>query len=149
VNSSTFTTHVRNWGSLLVALALGPTFIVFGYQGHALVFRAAAGAWILLCAFVVPALAIVAGRFKFLAWQAAIISITLSVIWDNLRLNALQQNDILSLVFVSWAGGSLLSAPVPIYFALRALSPRQRYIVGAVIAVVALLLWLSIKTITR
>lgn len=140
--------RLREWISLVAALAIGPAFLLIGYQIPGLIFGAAAGANIVLCAFVVPSLTLAAGRFKFLVWQVAVISIVLAVIGDNLRLNAIHRSQIPSLAYVFWAGGTLLSSPLPIYLLLRPLAPRQRYIVGITIGAAALALWFGLKRIT-
>lgn len=140
--------HLREWISLIAAVAIGPTFLLIGYHVPGLIFGAAAGAYILLCATVVPLLTLAAGRLKFLAWQIAIISIVLAVIGDNLRLNAIHRDEIRSAAYVFWAGGTLVSSPLPIYFVLKPLAPRQRYIVGVIIGAIALGLWFGLKRIT-
>ena len=143
------TEPLREWISFAAAIALGPTFLLIGYQIHGLVFGAAAGAGIIVCAVVVPLLTIAAGRIKFLAWQVAIVSLTLAVLWDNLRLNAIQRGDIASMVYVFWAGGTLLSSPLPIYFLLRWVPARRRYLAAIAIAMVAVAMWTGIRRITR
>jgi hypothetical protein len=140
--------HLREWTSLVAAIAIGPAFLLLGRHIPGLIFGAAASANILLCAIVVPLLTAAAGRFKFLAWQVAIISIALAVVGDNLRLNAIHRNEIPSVAYVFWAGGTLLSSPLPIYFLLKPLAPRQRYIVCIFIGAIALALWFGLKRIT-
>jgi hypothetical protein len=140
--------RLREWISLIVAVVIGPAFLLIGYRVPGLIFGAAAGAYILVCATVVPLLTLAAGRLKFLAWQIAIISIVLAVIGDNLRLNAIHRNEIPSTAYVFWASGTLLSSPLPIYFLLKPLALRQRYIVGIIIGATALALWFGLKRIT-
>lgn len=147
-NTSPTGQRVREWGSLIAAAAIGPTFLLLGYHVPGLVFRTAAGADIFLCALIVPALVFVAGRRKFVAWQLAIISITLAVLGDNIRLNAIHHGEILEMAFVFWATGTLLSSPVPMYFLLKPLTPRWRILVSIMIGLIALSLWLGLKRIT-
>jgi hypothetical protein len=137
----------RDWISLIAAIAVGPVFLKIGYK-TGLVFDAAAFAYFLCCMFVVPILTLCAGRLKFLTWQIAILSLAFTVVEDNLRLNAIYPSEIAGIAFLFWALGTLLSSPVPIYFLLRPLAPRQRYAFGVVLAVAALALWFGIKRIT-
>jgi len=139
---------MREWITLAGAVAIGPAFLLIGYRIPGLVFGATTIANALLCAVVVPLLTVAAGRFKFLAWQTAVISITLAVVGDNVRLNAIQRNEILSVAYVFWAAGTLLSSPFPIYLLLKPLAPRQRYIAFVLIGLIALALWLGIKKVT-
>jgi hypothetical protein len=57
-------------------------------------------------------------------------------------------SEIPSLAYVFWAGATLLSSPLPIYFLLKPLALRQRYIASMIIGAIALALWLGIKRIT-
>ena len=139
--------NLREWIRLIAAIAVGPVFLLVGYRAR-LVFAPAAAAYILVCVLIVPLLTVAAGRFRFPAWQLAIISVDLSVIGDNLRLNAIHRSEIPSTAFVLWAGGTLLSSPLPVYFLLKPLAPRRRWIVGIMITLTVLLLWLTIKRIT-
>jgi hypothetical protein len=149
MDSSIPHTPLRNWASLAVAVALGPAFIIVGYRIHGLVFGAATGAAIVVCSVVVPLLTMAGGRFWLPVWQVAVISMTLAVVGDNIRLNAMHRNEIASVAYVLWAGGTLLSCPLPIYLFLHELSPRQRYISCVLIAATGLVLWLGIKAITK
>jgi hypothetical protein len=136
------------WLSLAAAIAIGPAFLLIGYQIPGLIYGAAAGAYILLCAIIVPLLTLAAGRLKFLVWQLAIVSTMSAVIGDDLRLNAVYRSELSSLAYVFWASGTLLSSPLPIYFLLKPLAMRQRYIASIVIGAIALALWFGIKRIT-
>jgi len=98
--------------------------------------------------FVVPMLTLIAGRYKFWAWQLAIISLTVTVIQDNFRLNAMNRWEVPRVAFTFWAVGTLFSAPVPAYFFLRPLAPRQRLIFAIVIVSVSIAMWLGVKRIT-
>ena len=140
--------RLREWITLSAAIAIGPASLLIGYQIPGLVFGAAAGASIFVCAIVVPLLTLAAGRLKFLAWQLAIISTVLAAIGDNLRLNAIHRSEVPSVAYVFWAGGTLLSSPLPIYFLLKPLVPRQRYVVGIIVGAVAYVLWFGLKRIT-
>jgi hypothetical protein len=139
--------NLRERISLIAATAIGPIFLVVGYRAPP-AFAPAAVGYILVCFLIVPLLTAAGGRFKFLAWQLAIFSIDLAVIGDNLRLNAIHRSEIPPTAFVFWAGGTLLSSPLPVYFLLKPLAPRRRWIVGIMVILTALLLWLAIKRIT-
>jgi hypothetical protein len=141
------TTHAisrrsREWLSLAGALALGPLFIVVGYS-LGLVFAPASYYFFACCLLIVPLLTIAAGRYKFLAWQLAVLSLALAVAGDNLRLHAIHYIEVPGLVYGFWAIGVLLSSPVPVYFLLRALKGRRRYVAGILVVVVAVALWLG------
>jgi hypothetical protein len=112
-------------------------------------FGAAAIAYFVLCALGVPLLVVAAGRLKFFAWQIAIVSLTSAVVVDNIRQNAIHRSEIPSVAFGSWALGTLFSSPLPLYFILRPLTPRQKYIVGLFIGGLCLALWLGLEKITR
>ena len=85
------------------------------------------GYFYFLCSVVVVPLFILgAGRFKLLAWQLGVVSLTLCVLADNLWNHAILRGDVPRVAFVFWTLGTLLSSPVPIYFLLRPLTPRRR-----------------------
>jgi hypothetical protein len=136
----------RDLISLVAALAIGPLSLV-GYAIPGLIFGAAAAFYFLYCAVVPPLVILIADRLKFLVWQLAIASLTLTVVGDNLRQGRMPGNDVARIMFVFWTSGTLLSSPVPIYFLLRPLTWRQRGFSGAAIAVIALALWLGLKRI--
>ncbi len=103
--------------------------------------------YIVCCAVVVPLFIFGAGRFKLVAWQLGVASLALSVIGDNIWNHAILRDEIPRVVFLFWALGALSSSPVPVYFLLKPLTPRRRYIAGAVIAGVAIALSLGLKKI--
>ena len=140
---------MRQWICLIVAIAIGPVFLLTGYHIPGLMYGAAAAAVIGVWVIVVPWLTIAAGDFKLLVWQISILSITCAIIGDNLRLNAIHRKELVGAAYVFWACGTLLSSPLPIYFLLRPLETRRRFIVGGIIVIVALTLGLGIKKITR
>src|SRR5881296_2722705 len=140
--------HLLNWMSVVAAIAIGPVFLSIGYAIPGLTFGTAAATYFLCCAIVVPLLTLVAGRLKFSTWQLAIVSFTFTVIGDNLRLGSMHRNEIVWVTYVFWAIGTLLSSPLPIYFLLRPLPRRRRYVFGIAIAAVGLALWLLLKRIT-
>lgn len=135
------------WISLAGEAVVGPAFLVAGYA-MGLVFGLGAYFYVLCCAVVVPLLMFGAGRFKLVAWQLGVASLTLSVIGDNIGNHAISRREIPRVAFVFWALGILSSSPAPIYLLLSPLTPRRRYIAGAVIAAVAIALSLGLKKIT-
>jgi hypothetical protein len=147
MNTSPTSHRLREWVSVAAAGAIGPVFVIVG-NSAGLVFRAGAVAFILICVFIVPVLTLAADRLKFLAWQLAIVSIVLAVVGDNIRLNAIHRSQIPTVAFVFWAGGTLLSSPLPIYLLLKPLSSRRRNIVAIMIMAVAIVLCLGLRRIT-
>jgi hypothetical protein len=123
--------RLREWLSLVAAIALGPAFLLVGGQ--------VPGSYVIVCVLVVPLLTLAAGRLKFMAWQVAILSMTLTVIADNLRDNAIHGGEIPWTVYVFWAMGTLCSSPLPVHGMLRRLGPRKRYAAGVGIAAIALI----------
>jgi hypothetical protein len=69
------------------AIALGPVFLKIG-DAIGLAFGAAAIAYFLVGIVIVPLLTFAASRLRFLLWQLAVLSLTVSVIQDNLRSSA-------------------------------------------------------------
>jgi hypothetical protein len=137
------------WISLVAAVAAGPAFLLVGYHVSGLVFRAAAGAGLIVFILVVPLLVALAGALRFIVWQVAIASMTVTVIADDLRLHAMHQSEIAPTTFVFWAAGTLLSSPLPIYLFLKGLRGRERYLACILIAVIATALWFGIEAVTR
>lgn len=142
--------HLRDWvgvGAVFASIAFGPVFLKVGYALH-LVFGAG-GIFYLICSIiVVPLLTLAAGRWKFVAWQAAIISVTVTVIYDFYVPNPVDRGDVPRTAYVFWAGGTLFSAPLPVYFFLRPMAPRQRLVFALVLAAVGIAMWLGLKRIT-
>jgi len=134
--------RVREWLIAAGAVAIGPIFLGVGYAAN-LMFGLAAAAFLWVCAVVVPLLTYASGRLKFLVWQLAVLSLVLSDVGDNLRLHAIQGQEILAVAFGSWTLGTLISSPLPIYMLMRPLEKRQRIIVGLIIAVAALALYVG------
>jgi hypothetical protein len=133
----------RDWFSLCGAICCGPILLGIGSTIPGLVFGAAAMYYFLICAIIVPLLVVLADRLKAWAWQIAVGSLTLTVIRDGIP-----KSQTASVAFVFWATGTLLSCPVPIYFLLQPLTPRQRYVYGIAVATTGIALWLGLKGIT-
>jgi hypothetical protein len=136
--------HRRDPIAISVAVALGPVFTAAGYCMH-LIYDSGAVFYFLFCALVIPFVTLLASRSRFLTWQLAVFSLMLSVIFDNLRVNAIDRREIVSVSFLFWAVGTLLSSPVPAFLLLRSVTPRHRYVFGALIVV----LWVGVKRITH
>ena len=89
------------WISLAGEAAVGPAFLVAGYA-MGLVFGLGAYFYVLCCAVVVPLLMFGAGRFKLVAWQLGVASLTLSVIGDNIGNHAISEAKFLE--WLSYSG---------------------------------------------
>jgi hypothetical protein len=136
--------RLRPWIFLGAAAAVGPVFLKLGdWAGP--VFGAAGAAVILVWIVIVPLLVLAGGRFPFLVWQVAVLSIALTTILSGLEDHFLRHNQILSVLFSFWAGGTLFSLPLPSYLFLRRLPVRQRYVFGILILGLAALLWIGVR----
>ena len=141
--------HWREWTGIALAIVTGPAFVQIGYAIPGLVFGASAAFYFASCVIVVPLVTLVASRWRFLAWQLAIVSLSMTILVHNIRLRAIHRSEIPSVVYVLWGLGTLLSSPLPIYYLLRPMAARQRYLAGITIAIAAFVLWLGIRRITR
>jgi len=142
--------HLRDWITVIAVLAaigFGPAFLQIVNACN--MGFGVGGIFAFLCFIcVVPVLTFAAGPLKFLAWQLAIISLTVTVIQDNFRLDAMNTWEVPRVAYVFWATGTLLSSPLPAYFFLRSMAPRKRFIFGIAIASVSIAMWLGVKRIT-
>ena len=129
--------------SIFGALALGPVFLLLGYWQGNFVYGLAALAYFFVCAAIVPLLVLYARRLRVLVWQLAVASLDLSVIADNFRLHAIRGREAVSIAYPFWVLGTLLSAPVPVYFLLKPLTRQRKYVVGSLILIVAAALYLA------
>jgi hypothetical protein len=116
------------WMSIPASISIGPLFLLLGYETN-LMFGAAAGMYFLICAGPVPLLVAFAGRFRFLVWQLAALSLAISVVIDDLRVEAnvgahLKEYAGIALGF--WAIASVLSAPLPIFLIFQMVRARKR-----------------------
>jgi hypothetical protein len=122
------------WAALVACVLIGPVSLVVGYElmliGDLGVFFLAA-----CCAFAIPFLMLLAGRLKYFAWQAGVLSIVLSIIVDNVRLHAIYPLEALRVAYVFWASGTMLSSPVPIYFILKPMPVRDRVVACVLIVI--------------
>jgi hypothetical protein len=139
--------RTRDRLALTLAIAQGPACMLIGYSMN-LVYSAGAFFFFFWCALVVPFVIVVSTRSGLLTWQLAIASLTLSVIGDNLRVRAIDHREIVSVTFIFWAVGSLLSSPVPLFQLLRPMTPRNRLIVGCSTILAGGALWFAVKRIT-
>ena len=148
MNSTTQTKGpIRDGVAVALAVALGPVFILIA-NSLGLIYGTGALFYFLCCALIVPCLTLLSVRFRFLTWQLAVLSLTLSCIGGAVPIGAMGQKGILRAIFVFWAVGSLLSSPIPIYLLLRSATPQRRYVFGFIIVVVGVVLWLAMKRIT-
>lgn len=139
----------RDLGALAAAAVLGPASMAIGYRVPGLLFGAAAGAYFVECGLVVPLVVLAAQRIRLFVWQIAVASLTLAVLVDNMRLMSVSSHEALSIVYLFWATGTVISLPVPLYVLVRPVSPPRKYAVAAAIIMVAVILWLGVIQITR
>src|SRR5579871_111006 len=118
---STLNSHAFVTLSILATLLLGPISLIAGYRGHVM-YGAAAHFYFLVSAVIIPAIVVCGGEYKILTWQAAAISLALSVAIDDLRLEANigpHLKEYAGIAFGFWAISTVLSAPLPIFWFLR------------------------------
>jgi hypothetical protein len=139
----------RSWIGIVAAVANGPVSLKLGYALH-LMYAVLPSGIFFSCLVAVPFLTLIARshRMKILTWQLAIASLTLTAIADNLRLGPVPRGEIITIAYVFWSMGILLSSPLPIYPLLRPLQRQQQKIAFIVIAAVALAMWVTFKRIT-
>jgi hypothetical protein len=141
--------RAREWLGLAGAIAIGPLAVTFGYS-QGMLFGVAFFYFMLVFAALVPLLTYAGGRLKILVWQLAVLDLTFSVVGDDVRVHMLfRAREIISAVYIVWALGTLVSAPLPIFFILRPLPGRRRYVVGSLIVVIAVALLLGAKFVAR
>jgi hypothetical protein len=120
---------VVEWLSLAAAIAIGPVFMIGGYQMN-LAYGAGGAVYLLVCATVVLVLVVFGGRFRFVIWQLAAVSLALSVFVDNLRLEADpfgHLKELTGIGFIFWLVTSVVSGPVPVaYFVHHLISRKKR-----------------------
>jgi hypothetical protein len=139
--------------AVVVAIAGGLLFgflaTKFGQTGHP---RIVPAGFVFL---FIPVVVVLSERLKMLVWQVSVFSfITYFLAW-NIRIHKISFDSggaglsFLQILFVSWAGSTIFSAPVPFYFFLRRIQPRYRYyaLIGATI--IGAVLWLIVELITR
>src|SRR5579863_9275557 len=107
--------------SVAAAVALGPIFLFLGYRAN-LMFAAGAIAYLALCVAVVPLIVAFGGRFRFLVWQLAALSLALSVVIDDLSVEAVPSahvKEFTGVAFGFWAIATVLSSPLPIFLLVQ------------------------------
>jgi len=131
----------REWLFLTAAVFAGPAFVACVNAGH-MVYGVAGGFYFVFCATIIPLLTYGAGRFKFLAWQIAVISLVVSGTWDGSSGGfQVHGRELFTWLYFSSFFAELLSAPLPLYYRLAALPKRRRYIEGAIFAGLAVVLF--------
>jgi hypothetical protein len=119
---------IVNWLSVAAAMAIGPAFMVVGYQMN-LAYGAGGAVYMMVCAGGVPMVIIFAGRLRYVAWQLAAVSFALSIFIDNLRMDGDPLGHIRQLMGVGvmfWLASSALSGPLPLALFLVGLQRRRR-----------------------
>lgn len=130
-------TNSKNWAdswiveglSIAAAIALGPVFLFLGYRAH-LMFAAGAIAYFALCVAVVPLIVAFGGRFRFLVWQLAALSLALSVVIDDLSIEAVPSahlKEFTGVAFGFWAIATVLSSPLPIFLFVQRWRARRQH----------------------
>lgn len=141
MNQSNSNQNVREWLSVAAAVVAGPVSSAIGHSMH-LVYALAGMFYFLFCATVIPLLAYAAGRLKFLVWQVAIFSLIVTTIYENRSVGVnMGGRELFTMVYFFWFSGTLVSSPLLIYYRLKPLPPRRRFIEGAIFAVTALVLF--------
>jgi hypothetical protein len=133
----------RDGIALIVAVGVG---VGFAYLSELAGFAwlAVAGPYTIL---VIPCIVIfLADQRKLLVWQVCVLS---SIFYVRMKLGGMGKTDTLKMMFVFWALGTILSSPAPAYFYLRRFKGRTRYLAAAAMVVLAVVLWLLVKKITR
>lgn len=140
--------RLRDRIAIASAIVWAPLFYyLVGSLG--LVFAGAGLAAVLGYVVIVPLVILIADRLKFYVWQLAVASFSVTVIIDNLLARAIYPRQIATVLFGFWALGTLPSSPVPVYFLLRPMTPRRRYLYGIAIVAIGVGLWFGIKRIAR
>jgi hypothetical protein len=114
--------------SIMTAIAIGPVFLYFGYLAG-LVFAAGAIFYFLVSLTIVPVITAFGGRFRFLVWQLAVLSLALSVVIDDLRLEANMRAHLKEYAGVAlgfWAISTVLFLPLPIFLVYQVWQARKR-----------------------
>ena len=137
----------RDCVGLVAAVSIGPLLQLLGNLYPALSFAGGA-LFLLVCAVVVPLIVMLSGRLRFVVWQIAIFSIIISTVTVDLRAQAMRASEIPSVTYVFWASGTVLSLPLPLFYMLRPLRLKQRFITGGAVLIVAGALWLGVRSIT-
>jgi hypothetical protein len=138
------------WAGIVLAFAIGPVFSLIVIAIPDFMYP---GIYVACFVFVVQFVILVAGRLKFIAWQLAIVSSSLAFLADDLRIVAkyhanMYPSEVLSVLFVMWGMGTLFSSPLPVYFLLRPMASKKRYVASISVAAAALALWFGMKRIT-
>jgi hypothetical protein len=116
------------WLSVATAVAIGPVFMVGGYQMN-LAYGAGGAVYLLVCATVVPVLVVFGGRFRSVVRQLAAVSLALSVFVDNFRLEADpfgHLKELTGIGFLFWLMTSVVSGPVPLAYFVHHLTSRKK-----------------------
>lgn len=129
--------------AVLVASGLGATF--------AYLTMLAGPAWTLVGGaygiVIIPlTIVYVADQKKLLVWQASIISFAAYVVAANAHLGGLRPTEGVTVFLGFWAGGTIISSPVPAYYYLQRAKKRKYYrielfLVGLAFFIVLCSLW--------
>jgi hypothetical protein len=109
-------TELVQWLSIAAGIAIGPLFLLLGYRTN-LMYGAAAYVYLLVCIAAIPPIVALGGRFRFLVWQLAAVSLALSIVVDDLRAEAnplAHLKEFAGVAFGFWLTATVLSSPLPI-----------------------------------
>jgi hypothetical protein len=115
--------------SIAAAIALGPAFLFLGYWAR-LMFAAGAIVYLAVCVAVVPLIVAFGGRFRFVVWQLAALSLALSVVIDDLSIEAVPSAHLKEYTGVAvgfWAIATVLSSPLPIFLFVQRWRTRGQH----------------------
>lgn|SRR5215472_4593544 len=122
---------LRDGIAVAVAAAFGVTFAYLSARAG-FGWIVAAGPYVIV---VIPCVvAFLADQRKLLVWQVCILSFVLYILANNW---GMRWKDAVTMVYVVWALGTILSSPVPAYFYLRRF--RGRKLLAAIISAIAVL----------
>src|ERR1700691_841954 len=86
--------RLRECVSVLAAIAIGPAILHIGHALYGHSFMGPAYSLILCWSVAVPVMVFAAGPMKFLTWQLAVLSITITLVGDNIRSKGLHGSGI-------------------------------------------------------
>ena len=138
--TETDSTLGQNLAIAMVAVLVGPLFFILAREGGSVF------ALFLFCIVVIPLLTLVSTqKWKLLTWQIAAVSFSLAMFVQNF--NSSEVNDALPIAVRFWVVISVFSSPLPIYFLLKQLTPRNRIIFGIVVAALIVTFLLNFRRI--
>jgi hypothetical protein len=124
---------IVEWSSVAAAISMGPLFIIVLNQ-LGLVYLAGFFFYILVWVLVVPVIVRLGGRFGYLDWQLAAVSLAVTVFVKNLRVETCPTPTVWKLGAVGlgfWLASSVLSSPLPLARFVESRRERRRRVAAA------------------